>query len=277
MSATWWPCVLGVIFVFKITHNLSIIPWNVRGLGHPDRCGDVLFELIAQCPFPVALQETKLINVDVLKHKLFLPSHLSTFVACPSGGASFGILTVWDSTILSTLSTDVREFSLKLGMALIADGTPLTMTNVYAPTTRSDKTRFLAELSYLAMTILGPWLIIGNYNLTRTPMDKNKETFNFQEARTFNGLINSLDLIEIPLVDRAFTWSNRRDDPTLVRLDCCLVNLDWDEAFPNICLTSLMRAASNHVPLLVKASTTIPKGARFHFENAWLHHLAFKE
>jgi hypothetical protein len=64
----------------------------------------------------------------------------------------------------------------------------------------------------------------------------------------FNDLINLLELLEIPLVDRAYTWSNKRENPTLVRLDRCFVNLAWDTAFPNTGLSSLTRYASDHAP-----------------------------
>jgi hypothetical protein len=35
----------------------------------------------------------------------------------------------------------------------------------------------------------------------------------------------SINDLELPLLDRAFTWSNRRDTPTLARLDS-LANLE---------------------------------------------------
>lgn len=93
------------------------------------------------------------------------------------------------------------------------------------------KPHFLDELSSLAATISSPWMIIGDFNMTRALSDKNKGSFNHREASQFNEVINRLGLIEIALVDRAYTWSNKRGYPTLVRLDRCLVNLDWDGSF----------------------------------------------
>jgi hypothetical protein len=54
----------------------------------------------------------------------------------------------------------------------------------------------------------------------------------------FNSTINDLALIELPLVDCSYTWSNRRDEPTLIRMDHCFVKTDWDAIFPNSSLTS---------------------------------------
>jgi len=101
-----------------------------------------------------------------------------------------------------------------------------SLTNVYAPTNREDKASFFSELASMADSISSPWMVLGDFNLTRFPDDKNTDSFNISDANHFNELINTLGLIEIPLVDRAYTWSNRRDDPTLVRLDRCFVNTD---------------------------------------------------
>jgi hypothetical protein len=94
--------------------------------------------------------------------------------------------------------------------------------------------------------------------------------------RAGSTLINELELIEIPLLKRVCTWSNKHDNPTLVCLDRCLVNLAWDEVFPNTFLTALTRTASDHVPILLSASTTISRSTCFRFENSWARH-AFKE
>jgi hypothetical protein len=190
-----------------------------------------LAELIAARPSFAALQETKLPVLEPLKLKSFLPHRLSNCVSCHSNGASGGILTAWDASLCSLDSSIQKPFSLTTVFSLAADGTEFAMTNVYAPTHHSEKAAFISELTDLAAHIAIPWILVGDFNLTRCPADKNNGNFNLVEAALFNGMINDLCLIEIPLVDRAFTWSNKRDNPILVRLDRCLVNVSWDEVF----------------------------------------------
>ncbi|CAN6227661.1 unnamed protein product [Urochloa humidicola] len=48
-----------------------------------------------------------------------------------------------------------------------------------------------------------------------------------------------------------------------------------NSAFPSSTLTSLPKPTSNHTPILLKVSTTIPKPNLFRFENAWLKHNDF--
>jgi hypothetical protein len=71
---------------------------------------------------------------------------------------------------------------------------------------------------------------MGDFNLIRPPRDKSNDNFNVSEAALFNDSINNLGLIEIPLSDRQFTWSNLQDPPILARLDRVLVNPEWSMA-----------------------------------------------
>ena len=46
-------------------------------------------------------------------------------------------------------------------------------------------------------------------------------------------------------------------------------------AFPNSSLVSAPKPTSDHTPILLTISTSIPKPNLFRFENAWLHHQDF--
>jgi hypothetical protein len=50
---------------------------------------------------------------------------------------------------------------------------------------------------------------MGDFNLLRAPRDKSNNNFNPVEAIAFNDLINNQCVLEIPLLDRQFTWSNQ--------------------------------------------------------------------
>ncbi|KAG2573863.1 hypothetical protein PVAP13_7KG284000 [Panicum virgatum] len=219
-----------------MSKSLSFFSWNVRGLGQSCRCDDVLAELISSRPSVAAIQETKLSCLSPLKRRTFLPARLKNCVTLDAVGSTGGVLTAWDASICSVDSVTKLSYTLTTSFAVLADGSTFTFSNVYAPTLHEDKPSFLAKLASLADLISGPWMIFGDFNLTRSPADKNTGSFNLSDATRFNDLISSIALVEIPLVDRAYTWSNRRDNPTLVRLDRCFVNLDWDACFPNTAL-----------------------------------------
>ncbi|CAN6374258.1 unnamed protein product [Urochloa humidicola] len=253
-----------------ITRSFSCISWNVHGLGDTDKCGKVLSELISTRPTVVALQETKLGNLCATKLRSFLPSRLQTCDFIPSDGAAGGVLTAWDDSVFRLVTVDKRRFSLTCTLSFLLDGSSFAFTNVYAPAHHADKAVFLQELSSSPQCDLRPWLLLGDFNLTRFPDDKKNANFHSAESSLFNDTLHSLSLLEIPLLDRAYTWSNKRDVPTLVRLDRAFINLAWDEKFPNSLLSSLTRFTSDHVPLRLNVSTSIPRSNLFRFENSWL-------
>jgi endonuclease/exonuclease/phosphatase family metal-dependent hydrolase len=78
--------------------------------------------------------------------------------------------------------------------------------------------------------------------------------------------VAELELQDLYQHGRCFTWSNERENPTLVRLDRVLVSIDWDEFFPNSHLCILGSNASDHCPLLLQTNMGSMSKARFHFE-----------
>jgi hypothetical protein len=115
----------------------------------------------------------------------------------------------------------------------------------------------------------GPWLVAGDFNIARWPDDRNGGVFDANLAASFNTVIDELLLQELPLSDRRFTWSNMRDQPTLVRLDRAFINLAWSSALCNTSLSSATRVTSDHVQLVVTASSKVPVPAVFRYEKGW--------
>jgi hypothetical protein len=85
----------------------------------------------------------------------------------------------------------------------------------------------------------------------------------------FRELINDLSLVEIPLHGCKFTWSNRQDCPTLVKLDRVLCSTDWLELFPNCLLQSVYTDNSDHCPIIFGLQDSKTGKRRFHFEVFW--------
>ncbi|XP_066310811.1 uncharacterized protein [Miscanthus floridulus] len=105
--------------------------------------------------------------------------------------------------------------------------------------------------------------------------DKNIPGFNGGLAAHFNHTIDSMALLELPLLDRSFPWSNKCERPTHARLDHALVNNTFGSTFPNASLNSRVGITSDHVPLVTTIPTAIPKPATFQLENTWLNHPDF--
>ena len=119
------------------------------------------------------------------------------------------------------------------------------------------------------------WLIVGDFNLYRSPDDRNRLGADFAETFLFNEAICSLGLIELPLKGRCYTWTNRQQPPLLERLDWFFTSASWTLSYPSTIAYSLINETSDHVPCIISISTSIPKHFLFHFENYWLEHDGF--
>ena len=86
---------------------------------------------------------------------------------------------------------------------------------------------------------------------------------------SFRTFIDDLELQELHLRGRLYTWSNEHNRPTLVRLDRVFVMEDWVMDFPDHDLSTLAMECSDHTPLLLKTDCSLPHFKRFRFENYW--------
>ena len=63
------------------------------------------------------------------------------------------------------------------------------------------------------------WLLLGDFNLIRSPDNRNLPGADVNDMFIFNEIIGHLGLLELPIKGRSFTWSNMQDSPLLEQLD----------------------------------------------------------
>lgn len=98
------------------------------------------------------------------------------------------------------------------------------LTAVYGPQEDGDRSIFLEEPKAIRDACDGPWAITGDFNLILSEADKNNDRIDRTNLRRFRRTLAALELQDLHLHCRSFTWSNERDTPTLVRLDRVLVS-----------------------------------------------------
>jgi hypothetical protein len=67
----------------------------------------------------------------------------------------------------------------------------------------------------------------------------------------FRRTLDDYELVEIALQNRKYTWSNERQNPTLVRLDRVFYNSEWEMAYLDFTLTALGTRGLDHYPLFL--------------------------
>ena len=105
----------------------------------------------------------------------------------------------------------------------------------------------------------------------RSAEDKSNDNFSLRWPNLFNSVIANLDLREIEMVGRQFTWANDLNPPTFEKLDRVLMSPEWELKFPNVSVKALDRSRSDHTPLLLngKAPTNLGNFSEFKFELGW--------
>jgi hypothetical protein len=88
-----------------------------------------------------------------------------------------------------------------------------------------------------------------------------------------------LDLREIALSGRQFTWANRRETLTFEKSDQILGSVEWEQKCPLVSVRAFTHPGSNRTPLLIDLGhcAHIGNSACFCFELSWLHQEGFFE
>jgi hypothetical protein len=81
-----------------------------------------------------------------------------------------------------------------------------------------------------------------------------------------------LNLRELEMTGRRYTWANFAEVPTYEKLDRVLVTTDWEQKFSLASVQALTREISDHTPLLLDTGEPSHRGnvRNFKFELAWL-------
>ena len=260
--------------------NCNFLIWNVRGLNDPARRGVVYAVVRKHNVSVVCLQETKLQWVDLSVVRQCCGPSFSEFCFAPADGTRGGILIAWKPDDLLISASFTSPWSVALHGTMPKSQTAINLIAVYGPQADSDKLLFLqsikdrlaADLPAATATI-----IVGDFNLIVKASDKSNQNLNRRNMAAFRGFINDLQLKDLYLHGRRYTWSNEQRAATMVKLDRVLFDQEWDEAFPNCMLQAISSEFSDHCPILLSSDAGFKPVRRFRFENAWVARDDFRE
>jgi exonuclease III len=260
------------IYVFMDKLFWKVLNWNIRGTNDPEKWPLILNKIKESGCHVICLQESKREHVDFLFLRNFCPRNFDSFAFVPSVGRSGGIITIWDSSVFKGNCVFHNDYALSVEFQSTKSDLFWTLTNIYAPCQDSQQLDFLHWLNNVTIPDEENWLLVGDFNLIRSPQDRNRDGGNVNEMLLFNEVISNLGLVDIPLKGRKYTWSNMRDSPLLQRLDWFFTSVAWSTTFPNTMALPLAMTTSDHIPCVISIKTSIPKSVIFRFENRWLQH-----
>lgn len=250
--------------------KFKLMCWNCRGLGNPEKC-NVVREAIRKSRSDLCiLQETKLNAFDLTAYSRILPSYFERrCVVLDAIDSRGGCLIAWkrDYELINSWST---KNTVSAVLRQSATGQCFIVSTVYGPSNEALKQDFILELRQLSTMISLPWIVGGDFNLVRWLVDRTGDMQGLSLMCLFNDMIRDLGLEDVPLKNRSFTWSSKRPEPTLSRLDRIFLSHQWGSTFPVITLEALEMTVSDHAPLLLQCrdNATVPRQPKL--ELFWL-------
>ncbi|XP_073363258.1 uncharacterized protein [Aegilops tauschii subsp. strangulata] len=251
--------------------------WNIRGLNTPARHAVVCETAEAHRLAILCLHETKIETWSRPLVKDVGGARLTDCVVLPASGTRGGAAIFWDSSVVDVQSHAIGLFSITARVTLRSTSTTFWLTTVYGPVNDSRKDEFLSEIARTTPPPNDPWLINDDFNLIYKASDKNNSNINRRMMGKFRAAIDAAGLREIRCKNRRFTWSNERDDLTLVNIDKFFCSNAWDTLFPTFLLHAASTSCSDHCPLLLAAATASRRPTRFRFESFWPRFPRFHE
>lgn len=163
----------------------------------------------------ICFQETKKEILDLTFIRNVCPPCFDNFEFLPSVGASGGLLIAWKGRFFKGKLVFGNEFAVSVEFYSQHDNSCWLLTNIYAPCTQEGRSNFIEWLKQIQMPDDVNWLILGDFNLTRGPENRNKEGGDVINMFLFNDAVSALGLNEAPLQGRKYTWSNKQASPFL--------------------------------------------------------------
>ncbi|GJS76896.1 RNA-directed DNA polymerase, eukaryota [Tanacetum coccineum] len=252
------------------------ISLNSNGLGG-DNKKEWIRNLIDECcPMFFGVQETKLERIDhCLAHSLW-PRNFMEFAFCGSVGASGGILTLWDSHVfVMEQCFKERNFVGVIG-SCIGVSSKIGLLNVYAPQSSTSKEAVWRSIDSLLNSSNIIWVVFGNFNVVRSPDERNGCLFNVGEVCAFNDFISQNGLFDFPVCERRFTCFDK-DGRKASKLDRFLVSASFFDIWKDANVNVLYRSYSDHCPILLKVKGGNYGPKPFKIFNKWFNEIGFDE
>ncbi|KAI9082690.1 hypothetical protein K1719_035264 [Acacia pycnantha] len=192
-------------------------------------------------------------------------------------GYSGGIWCLWESSILqvSVLECHHQYMHLHITSAVCKNW---YLTIIYASLSCVSRRILWNNLSRLASTFQGPWMIGGDLNGTMLYCERRSTaTFRCSYDRDLLSWVDMHDMRDVGFIGPEFTWKRGSSE---ARLDRMLANDQWLNMFPNASVAHLPFFKSDHRPLLLclnMAETSTKPNRPFRFIAAWVLHDSFDD
>lgn len=125
---------------------------------------------------------------------------------------------MWDERVVVECEVVVGVFSLSIRFRK-RDNNEWWLTRVYGPNRSGDRREWWDELVGLFGLCSPYWCVGGDFNVVRQVSEKLNGVSTNRSMRDFDSFIRECELIDLPLNNARFTWSNLQENRVCCRLD----------------------------------------------------------
>ncbi|XP_015954273.1 uncharacterized protein LOC107478653 [Arachis duranensis] len=187
-------------------------------------------------------------------------------------GASGGLLLMWDETVFKIGNCYKGDRWLCVEGELIKRSFRCAICLVYGAHIRNEKLVVWEELSFLSGLCKVPFCFMGDFNEVVKVEERKWATTLTGSAADFKSWIQDMELVDLDLSDRLFTWFRGQ---SCSRIDRMLVTLEWLEEFSDTRLRGGPRGLSDYC-LVVMEAARVGRGPRpFRSLESWFTHEGF--
>lgn len=144
------------------------------------------------------------------------------------------------------------------------------------PYKQKERSKLWEELDQLADLCGSNWILGGDFNVIRWNSETSSSNPDKFSMKQFNSFIQNHQLIDPPLINGIYTWSNLRKQPMLSRLDRFLISPGWEQRFFIHHCRVLTRITFDHFSIMLEARTFPWGPSPFKLNNLWLKDETFK-
>ena len=157
-----------------LLRSWEVLCWNIRGINSDDKQLALNNAIRTSGCSVVCIQETKKTTFDLSFIKSCCPRQFDQFAYVPSQGASGGLLTIWKSSLFTSVVVFSSHFALVINFTSTLSSHSWTLANIYGPCSGDARITFTNWLYNLDIPSSQDWLLVGDFNYIRVPDNRNK-------------------------------------------------------------------------------------------------------
>ncbi|KAG5611856.1 hypothetical protein H5410_023137 [Solanum commersonii] len=125
------------------------------------------------------------------------------------------------------------------------------LSAIYADCDRGERRELWWELAAIRSLFEGPWVICGDFNITRYPEERtNCQRINGAMTE-FSEWINDMEFVDPPLFGGSYTWIRSENHESASRIDRFLYSSQWEEQYLHIKQSVMPKLGSDHNPIML--------------------------